>query len=528
MRRFLISCAVIAVALLAQLTFVNRLALPGGAGPDLVLLAVVALALTGGPLPGLLTGFLAGLALDVAPPASHTIGQYALVFCLVGYGCGRLAGLGDASPGLYVAISAAAAAAGAALHAALGVMLSDPEVTWAAVRHVLPPSLIYDVILSPFVLYAVVRLNGWADRSATGDNAAAATASASWTGGAAGLTGLAAGAVRQAGVPGTPKLHLGDRRGSDAWISPAARTAGTARPGAQWGPGSQREPRLHFGGSRGTGGRLGSGAGGPAGAAAAATRVAGSKAPKMRFTQGRDGLAGRGTGMTAPGAVPRFRGRSATGTIGTGGALSRATPRRGTFGGGHLLGRRPPIGRGSLSGGVSPRPGSFARGSSVRGAFGRGLFGGGLFGRGASSRRAAPGRGSFSSHPSGQGWSGRGSAGRGASFREAAPGRGSFGSNRSGRGWSGRGLFRRGASFRRAAPGRGSFGSNRSGWGWSGRGLFRRGSFGGGSPGRGSFGGGSAGRGSFGGRRAPRLGMRRGAVRARVRRFLGRGTGGYR
>ena len=178
MRRFLISCAVIAVALLAQLTFINRLTLPGGAGPDLVLLAVVALSLTGGPLAGLLTGFLAGLALDIAPPASHTIGQYALVFCLVGYGCGRLAGLGDASPSLYVAISAAAAAVGAALHAVLGVMLSDPEVTWAAVRYVLPPSLIYDVILSPFVLYAVVRLNGWTGRSAAEESSAAASASA--------------------------------------------------------------------------------------------------------------------------------------------------------------------------------------------------------------------------------------------------------------------------------------------------------------------------------------------------------------
>ena len=52
MRRLLISVAVVAVALLAQVTFVNRLVLPGGAGPDLVLLAVVALALTGGPLPG--------------------------------------------------------------------------------------------------------------------------------------------------------------------------------------------------------------------------------------------------------------------------------------------------------------------------------------------------------------------------------------------------------------------------------------------------------------------------------------------
>ncbi len=221
MRRLLISIAVVAVALLAQLTFVSRLVLPGGAGPDLVLLAVVALALTGGPLPGLLTGFLAGLALDVAPPASHTIGQYALVFCVVGYACGRLAGLGDASLALYVAISAAAAAVGAALHAALGVMLSDPEVTWAAVRHVLPPSLIYDVILSPFVLYAVVRLNGWAARPAPGESAATASTSASWTGGAAGVT---AGAVRQASTSGSPRLHLADHRGGTAWIG-SARTA---------------------------------------------------------------------------------------------------------------------------------------------------------------------------------------------------------------------------------------------------------------------------------------------------------------
>ena len=93
-RRLILSVVLVAVALAAQLTIVNRLALPGGGGPDLVLLVVVALALTGGPLAGTLTGFLARLALDVAPPAGHTVGEYALVFCLVGYVCGRLAGWG--------------------------------------------------------------------------------------------------------------------------------------------------------------------------------------------------------------------------------------------------------------------------------------------------------------------------------------------------------------------------------------------------------------------------------------------------
>ena len=391
MRRFLISCAVIAVALLAQLTFINRLVLPGGAGPDLVLLAVVALSLTGGPLAGLLTGFVAGLALDIAPPASHTIGQYALVFCLVGYGCGRLAGLGDGSPSLYVAISAAAAAVGAALHAVLGVMLSDPEVTWAAVRHVLPPSLIYDVILSPFVLYAVVRLNGWTGRSAAEESSAAATASAARPVNAAAQP-VTAGVVRQAGSSGTPKLNLGDRRGGSvvrppAWrsaqqelklnFSGAGKTAGAARAA------SPKTPKVHFSGAGKTAGTARpktpktskmhfSGAGKTAGTAR-------PKTPKMHFgSGGRDGGAARGAGVGARAAVPRFRRRSITGTVGTGGALSRATPRRGTFA----------SQKKTFAGQKGKAPGrkTFAR---------RGLFGG------RSSRSSSLGGRSFSS-PSGR------------------------------------------------------------------------------------------------------------------------------
>ena len=34
---------------------------------------------------GMLAGFAGGLALDIAPPAAHYAGEYALVFCLVGY-----------------------------------------------------------------------------------------------------------------------------------------------------------------------------------------------------------------------------------------------------------------------------------------------------------------------------------------------------------------------------------------------------------------------------------------------------------
>ena len=340
MRRALISCAVVLVALIAQLTIINRLALPGGAGPDLVLLAVVALALTGGPVPGMVTGFLAGLALDVAPPASHTIGQYALVFCLVGYACGRLAALGEASPAIYVGISAAAVAVGAALHAALGVMLSDPQVTWSAVRHVLPPSLVYDVILSPFVLYGVVRLSAWAGRGAGQEGAeAAGPVPASWLAGAAAPV---TGAVRQTAAAGSPRLHLGERRSSDGWIGAASAVGAAWLAGGQRPPG--KEPKLRFGGAgKGAGGTAGLGGGqrparrrepklrfrGASASGRTGTNLTGAKSAPRRMRLGtrrrRDGRLGGGAALRSGGAaVPRFRRRRLTGTVGTGGSLSRA------------------------------------------------------------------------------------------------------------------------------------------------------------------------------------------------------------
>ena len=348
MRRLILSVVLVAVALAAQLTIVNRLALPGGAGPDLVLLVVVALALTGGPLPGVLTGFLAGLALDVAPPAGHTVGEYALVFCIVGYVCGRLAGLGEESPALlYVAISAGAAAVGAVLYAGLGVMLSDPEVTWASVQHVLPPAVVYNVLLSPFVLFGVAKLNGWISSSdaVVGPSAAMSSAATSALGGA----GLAGGAVRQASASGSPKLHLGDRRGGDNWIAGVARSAGSPRSGGL--ATSQREPRLRLSGQRSSGGSA-SGLG-TSTARYSAPRIA----PKMNFRGARSPLPGRG-GASVPhsGAKPKFRKASTTSASGAGRALGRATPRRGTFGRSRSFGKSGALGRRSaLSGRSMPR-----------------------------------------------------------------------------------------------------------------------------------------------------------------------------
>jgi rod shape-determining protein MreD len=154
------------LAVLCQLAVVNRAPLPGGAAPDLVLLVVVALAVNTGPLTGMLAGFAGGLALDVAPPGGHLAGQYALVFCLVGYACGRIRSAITEAGGEQTTVNALTVMAigvviGEAGKAALGMMLSDPGVTGPAVQHVLPTAILYDLLLCPFVLWLTsVALRG--------------------------------------------------------------------------------------------------------------------------------------------------------------------------------------------------------------------------------------------------------------------------------------------------------------------------------------------------------------------------------
>jgi rod shape-determining protein MreD len=156
MRKAWLAPVLIVVTLVLQLTVLNGLRLPRGGVPDLVLVLVAALAMTEGPVPGMVTGFAAGLCLDLAPPGSPLIGQYALVFCLAGFAAGRLSGAGRRSPLLAAVLVAVVVAAAEALSAALGLVLEPAQVTLAEVRLVLPATVGYDVLLCPFVLYLIV------------------------------------------------------------------------------------------------------------------------------------------------------------------------------------------------------------------------------------------------------------------------------------------------------------------------------------------------------------------------------------
>lgn len=151
----LLAPVLILVGLIVQLTFLNGLRLPGDGVPDLVLVLVAVLAMTEGPVRGMIIGFAAGLCLDLAPPASALIGQYALVFCLAGWAAGRLSGFAGRSAMRAVASVAVVVAAAEGLAAGLSLVLEHAQVPLAEVRHVLPASIVYDLVLCPFVLYLV-------------------------------------------------------------------------------------------------------------------------------------------------------------------------------------------------------------------------------------------------------------------------------------------------------------------------------------------------------------------------------------
>jgi hypothetical protein len=83
-----ITAAVIVLAVCLQVGLLADVSV-AGVVPDLVLLVVVGVALVHGPSRAAVVGLLAGLTLDLAPPADHTAGRWALALVLVGY----LAGL---------------------------------------------------------------------------------------------------------------------------------------------------------------------------------------------------------------------------------------------------------------------------------------------------------------------------------------------------------------------------------------------------------------------------------------------------
>ncbi|MEU6012643.1 rod shape-determining protein MreD [Streptomyces sp. NPDC047515] len=159
LNRILLSVVLVVAALVVQVSVFARLQLPG-AVPDLLLLVVLALAFVYGHVSGALIGFGAGLLADLAPPADHAAGRYALVLCVIGY----LAGLvkpetGQLKSAFVPMVAVVAAAIGSTLlYALVGALVGDTAARHVGLGSLLFTAAVYDLLLAPFVVPLIMAV----------------------------------------------------------------------------------------------------------------------------------------------------------------------------------------------------------------------------------------------------------------------------------------------------------------------------------------------------------------------------------
>lgn len=193
--RMLLSTALVVVALVIQVSVLARLQLPG-AVPDLLLLVVLGLAFVYGHVSGALIGFGAGLLADLAPPADHAAGRYALVLCVIGY----LAGLVRPENGQLrsatgpMAVVVAAAVGSTLLYAGVGALVGDTAARHVGIGSLLLTAAVYDLLLAPFTVPLIMALARKTENDPLADTSGDVDVSSRWL--SASGTGLRIGSQR--------------------------------------------------------------------------------------------------------------------------------------------------------------------------------------------------------------------------------------------------------------------------------------------------------------------------------------------
>ena len=155
--RWVVALGAVVVALVVQVSLFPHLAWQGIV-PNLCLLVVVAAALTVEAPFALLLGFAAGVMLDLAPPADHVAGRWALALTVVAFLTARLRQ--DVKPTALTVVATVAAASFVAtsLFAITGILLSDPAMSVSGLLQVVLVAVVWDVLLTPFVLPPLMKL----------------------------------------------------------------------------------------------------------------------------------------------------------------------------------------------------------------------------------------------------------------------------------------------------------------------------------------------------------------------------------
>ncbi|MEP6814430.1 MAG: rod shape-determining protein MreD [Marmoricola sp.] len=146
----------VVAAVVLQTAVLSQVAIDGVV-PDLALVLVVAAALVRGPELGAATGFVAGLAIDLAPPADHVAGRWALALVIVGYLAGRLR-YDAASPVSSVLAVGAGSFVGTSVFALSGLLLHDRVAPVPEMLQVIALSVFLDIIIAPLLLPPLLAL----------------------------------------------------------------------------------------------------------------------------------------------------------------------------------------------------------------------------------------------------------------------------------------------------------------------------------------------------------------------------------
>ncbi|MGH3492811.1 MAG: rod shape-determining protein MreD [Mycobacteriales bacterium] len=158
--RLLMVAALLVIAITVQVSVFSHFSIDG-VTPDLALLIVVAAALIRGPGYGAALGFVAGLLVDLAPPADHTAGRWALALIVVGYLVGLLRHEGRQSSVATMLVVVAATFVGASLFALSGLILGEAPGAGSMLAQI-GLEVLYNAIVAPFlvpiVLWTVRRL----------------------------------------------------------------------------------------------------------------------------------------------------------------------------------------------------------------------------------------------------------------------------------------------------------------------------------------------------------------------------------
>lgn len=149
--RVLAAAAAVLVATLLQLSVLSQVAWYGVV-PNLVLLVVVAAGLVRDAPFAMVLGLAAGLLLDLAPPADHVAGRWALALVVVGYVAGQVNRETRSSAVAVVSTVAVCSLLGTTVFALSGALLGDPITSVGGVLGVVAIGLVLDVLLTPLVL----------------------------------------------------------------------------------------------------------------------------------------------------------------------------------------------------------------------------------------------------------------------------------------------------------------------------------------------------------------------------------------